>query len=248
MFVCEDQFIGSPVLENVVGIPAALSALIFPPGQYTMASDPVWGPAELLFARAGGAIPLASLCTLTPVWDAVNLTMQQNMVVCPNTANLGRPVYVYIGNTALSAGQYGFFMMEGCFPVASNATVAADTAIGIAAAGQLGANSAGKQMLNARCVTPATQTVVSAAVSGLPGDTKIFLKSTAGFFPGVYVSGTGVGAAAICSSVDPFGKFITVTVVNSAAVTGNITATYNNGVIFYNVVAMNRPQAQGPIT
>jgi hypothetical protein len=54
------------------------------------------------------------------------------------------------------------------------------------------------------------------------------------------VSGTGVGAAAIVSKVDPIGKFILVTVVNSAAVTGNVTQTANNATIFYNVLEMNR--------
>lgn len=247
-FKTDDGAIGTPVFENVVPTPASLAALTWSPGFLLPAEDPVWGPAELIFARANGAIRLAGLCVLTPVWDATNKVYTFNMTECPNTTILGRPVYVYIGNTALTAGQYAWFMATGRYPVNGTATVAADTSAGIVAAGQIGALAAGKQLVNARVMTPATQTVVAAAVSGAIADTRIFLASTAGFFPGVYVSGTGVGAAAICNFVDPLGRFIGVTVANSAAVTGNVTATYNNATIFYNVLEMNRVFAQGAIT
>lgn len=247
-FKLDDLYIGYPPIENVVPVPASLLALTISPGTIALAEDPSWGPGEFVFARASAGIRLAGLCTLTSVWDATNRTIQQNMVECPNTANLGRPLYVYVGNTALTVGQYGWFMMTGTYPINGTATVAADTVLGIAAAGQVGANTAGKELLNARVVIAATQTVVAANGRGTTGDTVIFLANTQGFFPGVYVSGTGVGAAAICSFVDPLGRFITVTVANSATVTGNITATYNNATIFYNVVAMNRVGAQGAIT
>lgn len=247
----DDQYIGTPAVEGVVPVPATLAALSMSPGAITVAEDPAWGPGELIFARAGGTIPLAAICTLTPAWDSTNLTMQQNMVVAPNTANLGRAIYVYVGNTALTVGQYGWFLMSGCYPVASNASVAADSALGIAAAGQAGANTAGKQLLNARVVVAATQTVVSASVGSAysqSGALTIQVRNTQGFFPGAYISGTGVGAAAICSFVDPIRGLIGVTVANSANVTGNVTATYNNATIFYNVVAFNRMFAQGAIT
>lgn len=248
MFKLFGDYPGYPPIEAVVPVPASLAALTWDVNLVLPVSDPTWGAGEAVLARAGGSIPLAGLCTLTPVWDAANKVMQQNMVVAPNTANLGRPLYVYLGATAITAGQYGWFMCSGCYPVASNATVAADTALGIAAAGQAGAITAGKEILNARVVTPATQTVVAAATFGANGDTIIGLANVQGFFPGVYVGGTGVGAAAIVSAVDPIGRTIAVTVANTAAVTGNVTATYNNATIFYNVVAMNRMGAQGAIT
>jgi hypothetical protein len=248
-FRFDSRYIGYPSVENVVPVPASPPfGLSISAGFIATAEDPVWGPGEFVFARAGASIRLAGLCVLTTVWDATNKVFTYNMTECPNTANLGRALYVYMGNTAITVGQYGWFMMTGRFPVNGTASVAADTAIGIVAAGQVGANSAGKQLLNARSVTPATNTVVAASVSGISGSNQIFLANTQGFFPGVYVSGTGVGAAAICSFVDPLGRYILVTVVNSAAVTGNVTATYNNATIFYNVVEMNRVMAQGPIT
>jgi len=250
-FRLDDVYIGAPAVEAVVAVPATLAALNISPGELTMAEDPAWGPGELIFARAGGAVPLAQICALIQVWDATNLTIQQNMTPVPNTANLGKALYVYVGNTALTTGQYGWFMMSGTYPVSCTATVAADTALGIAAAGQGGAITAGKQILNARSVIAATQTVVSASVGSAysqSGALTIQVRNTQGFFPGVYLSGTGVGAAAICSFVDPIRGLLGTTVANSANVTGNVTATYNNATIFYNVVSMNRMFAQGQIT
>lgn len=247
-FKSDDGMIGTPVFESVVPVPASLAALTWSPGFLLPAEDPVWGPAELIFARAGGTIPLAALAVLTTVWDATNKVFTYNMVVAPNTANTGRPCYIYIGNTQITVGQYGWFMATGRYPVSGTANLAADAAVGVTAAGQVGAFAAGKEVNNARVATPSTNTVVAASVSGLSGSNQIFLANTQGFFPGVYVSGTGVGAAAICSFVDPLGRYILVTVVNSAAVTGNVTATYNNATIFYNVLEVNRPFMQGQIT
>jgi hypothetical protein len=248
MYRLDSQYIGYPPIEAVVPAPTALRLLPVSPGFIARCEDPVWGPGEAIFARANGAIRLYGLCVLTPVWDTTNLTLQMNMTECPNTANLGRALYVAQAGAALVAGQYAWFLMTGATPINGTATVAADTTFGITAAGQVGANTAGKQILGGRVTTPATQTVVSASRGGVAGDNRIFLANTAGFFVGGYVSGTGVGAAAIVSYVDPQGKFIDVTVANSATVTGNVTITYNNATIFYNVATLNRSFAQGAIT
>lgn len=239
----DDGQIGYPPIELVVPVPTNLPS--WSPGFIAVAEDVVWGPGEFIFARASAGIRLYGLCLLTPTWDATNRVVQQNMAECTNTANLGRPVYVYQGNTALTTGQYGWFMRSGMTPVNGSATVAAGTVVGITAAGQVGANTAGKEILSAVSAIAATQTVVTPG-TGKIADTIIKLANTQGFFPGAYVSGTGVGAAAIVSSVG--NGFITVTVMNSAAVTGNVTATYNNATIFYNVLAMNCASAQGAIT
>lgn len=245
-FKSDDGMIGTPVFESVTPAPASLAALTWSPGFLLPAEDPVWGPGELIYARAGGTIKLCGGCVLTSVWDATNKVYTYNMTEWPVTATLGRPLYVYIGNTQITVGQYGWFMTTGRFPVSSTASVAADTAVGRAAAGQVAASGAGVQILGARCITPATQTFTTAMLGGNVGSNQIFVASTQGLFPGVYVSGTGVGAAAIVSFVDPLGKYILVTVVNTATpISGNLTALYNNTVIFYNVVEMNRMLAQG---
>jgi hypothetical protein len=244
----DDQYLGYPPIENVVPVPASPPfGLPISAGSIVPAEDPVWGPGEFVFARAGGAIRLYGACILTEVWDATNKVYTYNMTEVTNTALLGRAAYVYQGNVALTTGQYGWFMTSGRTPVNCTATVAAASPVGIVAAGQLGALAAGKSVNGSTSVTPATQTVVQAG-SGFSGDTVIRMSNTAGFFPGVFISGTGVGASSVVSFVDPLGRFIVSSVANSANVSGNVTATYNNGTIFYNVIDMNRSQYQGPIT
>lgn len=244
----DEGYIGYPPIENVVATPAALSALTISPGFIALAEDPVWGPGEFIFARANGAIRLYGGCVMTEVWDATNKVYTYNMTEWPTTTLIGRSVYIYQGNTALTAGQYGWFMTSGRTPVNGTATIAADTTSGHNAAGQLTANAVGVQVVNARVVTPATNTVTATAISGASGASTIFLSSTQGFFVGGYLSGTGVGTNAIVSFIDPMGRYVNVTVVNSAAVTGTITQTANNATIFYNVLSMNRAFAQGAIT
>lgn len=239
----DSRFIGYPPIENVVPVPANPPfGLPIPAGFIATAEDSVWGPGEFIFARAGAGIRLLAGCQLLSVWDATNKVFTYNMTEWTATANSARSYYVYVGNTALTTGQYGWFQMTGRSPVNGTATIAVDTLAGHNATGQLTADAATLTIGSARVITAATQTVTAQAVSGNLGDTRIFLSSTAGFFPGVYVSGTGVGAAAIVNFVDPLGRYINVTVPNSATVpiSGTITATYNNATIFYNVLEFNR--------
>ena len=249
----DTRYIGYPPIEAApIAAPASLAALALvgiSPGFLAVAEDPVWGPGEFIFARANGAIRQYGLCVATPVWDSTNRTHTMNMTEVPNTANLGRSVYVAQSAGAMSAGQYGWFMQSGITPINGTASVAADTTYGITAAGQVGANSAGKQILNSRVVTAATQTVAKTALRGVSGSTIIEVQNTEGWFVGGFLSGTGVGASAVISAIDPMGRFIIASVANSAAVDGQtVTVTYNNATIFYNVAHLNRAFAQGAIT
>lgn len=236
----DDTYMGYPAIEEVVAIPAdPPRGLPISPGFIAKAEDPVWGPGEFIFGRVSAGIRIYGGCMALPVWDATNKVYTYNFLEWTATANAGRPYYIWQGNRAGVAGEYGWFQMSGRSPLNSTASVAAGVAVGHNAAGQGTADAATLGIEGAICITPATQTVVSAG-SGVIGDNKINLVSTDGFIVGGYVSGTGVGAAAIISKVDPIGKFILVTVVNAAAVTGNVTVTYNNATIFYNVLEMNR--------
>lgn len=251
-----------PTLAVAIVNPGAINSNGYPPvspGVYFPAEDPVWGPGEFIFAKAGGTIRLRGLCTLLPVWNATNRNFDWNATEAPNTTLLGKMVGVCMSEqgsvgavNALTIGQFGWFMISGLSPINGTATVAADTAFGIVAAGQVGALAAGKQILNARVVTPATQTVVVASVDGVSGASTFRVANADGFFVGGYLSGTGVGASAICQAIDRTtvsgAVTITASVANSAAVTGNVTITYNNATIFYNVAHLNRAFAQGAIT
>ena len=210
--------------------------------------DPVYGGGEAIYARAGAAIRNLGLCVFTPVWDATNFRYTWNASEVPNTALLGRPVGVAMGG-AMTTGQFGWFLISGTIQVNGTASVAADTAFGITAAGQIGAITAGKQVVSARVLTPATNTVVKAA-TGVSGDNiiKITGGNADGFFIGGVLTGTGVGASAVVTGIDPLNSQLTVSVVNSATVTGNLTQTANDATIFYNVANFNRSFAQGQIT
>lgn len=253
----DDGQIGYPPIESVLPIPSSTPPNPFwSPGFIACAEDPIWGPGEFFFGRANGNIRPYGLCTMLEVWDATNKVYTYNFVECPATTLIGRSLFVFQGNVggvagstvAIAAGQYGWFMSTGRTPVNSTVSIAADVTSGHGA-GQLIANTTGVQVVNARVITPGAQTVVALATGyGAVGDTTIGVSNTAGFFVGGYISGTGVGAAAICTGVDPISKTISVSVVNSAQVTGNVTITYNNGTIFYNVLSMNRAFGQGAIT
>lgn len=249
MSVLQTPLAGFDPNSGVTGVPTTLSQLPQAPGTVFQIADKVWGPGEVIYARAGGSIRTYGLCVLTPVWDATNLTYTWNATEVPNTANLGRMLAVnQVG--ALTSGQYGWFMVSGITPINGSASVAADTTFGITAAGQVGANSAGKQVLNSRVVTASTQTVAKTG-SGASGDTKIYVSNLDGWFIGGYLSGTGVGASAIITAMNPIGANgpeVTASVASSAAIAGTVTVTYNNATIFYNVAHINRPFAQGAIT
>lgn len=255
----ESRFIGYPPIEGLLAT-VALAPVNIPwppiaPGLLCQADDPVWGPGEFVFGKYGGSVRQYGLCVNTPTFNTVTRTFDQLMTEAPNTANLGRPVYVAmadVGTVGAVINQFGWFMDTGVVPVNGTASVAAGTTVGVTGAGQIGGNSAGKQILNAVCANPATATVVKAVAGAgnanqLGGNT-IQVTNVDGLFVGGYLSGTGVGTNALILSIDRIGMVLTVNVVNSAAVVGNVTQTNNNATIFYNEVAFDRAFMQGAIT
>lgn len=208
--------------------------------------DQYWGGGEFIYCNFASTVRNKGLVTITPTFDSTNKRWLFTAVEVANTANLGRMLGVAFMSAA--DGEYGWVQISGLTPVNCQAAVAADTSFGIAAAGQGGAVAAGKQVLNARVHGASTITVVKVATKGVSGGDTIQVNNTDGWFVGGYLSGTGVGAAAIITAISTDEKTVTVSVVNSAAVTGNITCTYNNATIYYNVALLNRPFAQGAIT
>ena len=229
-----------PVEGGPIAVPASLAALPIAPGFLAAGIDQIQGAGEFVFARANGSIRQFGLCTLLPVWSSVTNTYTYNALEVANSANLAQPLCV--SQAVLTVGQYGWFQVQGVTPISAQASVAAGVTMGIAAAGQVGANSAGKQVLNSVCVAASTLAVVKAG-NGNIGDTRINVPNTAGLFLGMALTGTGVGAGVI-SALDPLGMYILNTVANSAAVAGNVTATATGFVVGF----INRPFAQGAIT
>lgn len=214
------------------------------PGVIVDAVDPYWGGAEFVYCRANGAIRMLGLVALNPVVTANQVVY--NATEVGNTANLGRTVGVAM--VPATAGQFFWVCISGMIPVNCQASIAADTTFGIAAAGQGGANTAGKQILNGRVAIAASTTVVKAGCTSNSGSTRLNVPSADGWFIGAFLSGTGIAATTTVTDIDPSGTVVTLSLATTAAVNGSVTATYNNGVIFYNVAHLNRPFAQGAIT
>lgn len=215
-------------------------------GTIITAADPVWGGIEVIYARASAAIRQAGLCSLQATWDSTLRTWRLDATEVANTANLGRNLCVAM--SAMTVGQFGWFAISGVVPVNSNASVAAGTTMGIAAAGQAGANSAGKQILNAVSSAPSSTTFAKANCTTQGVSTILQVPDTDGWFPGVYLSGTGIAAGTTVTAIDPSSRFVTLSAATTAAVNGTVTATYNNGTVHYNVAEISRPFAQGAIT
>lgn len=223
-------------------------------GGVTAASDPYWGGGEFVYCYFTAAVRAKGLVQFQPAFDATNNRWRFEAQELANTANLGRPVGVAVMPAAI--GTFGWVQISGTTPVNSNAAVAANTPIGVAATGQVGANSAGKQINSALTSAQATSsaiTVVKPSISsayqaGTTGSALIAVTNTDGWFVGGFVSGTGIAAGATVTAIDTAEQIVTLSAVNTATVTGNITFTYNNATIFFNVIVLDRPQLQGAIT
>lgn len=243
-FSAVDSPVGNPPIQ-VAGLTVDAAPRL-QPGLLITAVDNWWGCGEFIYARANGTIRQFGLCVLLPVFDSTLGSWRYDATEVPNTANLGRALCV--AQIALTSGQYAWFMVTGITPVNCSASVAADTTFGITAAGQAGANTAGKQILNARVVAAGATTVVKAGCTANSGSTTLVVPNSDGWFVGAYLSGTGIAALTTVTAISPDGRTITLSVATSAIVNGSVTATYNNATIFYNVAHLNRPFAQGAIT
>lgn len=226
-----------------------------PAGAIVPAYDNYWGAVEFMYAQASATIAAWGLCAITPA--LVNGRFQFQAAPVANAANQARPLAVAIQQMA--NGQFGWFAVGGLVPVNSNASVAAATVLGIAAAGQAGANSAGKELLNAINILAATTTVVKNCfvTANQPFILVTGNNTIDGIFIGAAVSGVGIPANAVVQTIDPDGRRFTMSTgpgVAGAALnptaTGGValTFTYNDGTNFYNIAHLNRPFAQGAIT
>lgn len=211
-----------------------------PLGQTVTATDPFWGTGKFVYLKSNAAILKGSLV----MWDET-----YNAALLPNTANQGFPFGVAMYPAA--AGNFFWVQTEGRAVYATNATVAADAAIGIGAAGIAGTNSAGKQLLNVRNRISATGTVTVTANTLNGSGTLYAAKGYDGFFLGAALSGTGIPASALVAGLDPDGRRI---YMGSAIGTFDKLATASGGVTVTGTYTgfgsgiLNNPIAQGAIT
>lgn len=211
-----------------------------PLGFTVTAIDNFWGNGKFIYIKSTDAILKGSLT----IWDEAF-----NGVLLPSTTLQGFPFGVAMA--PMASGTYGWLQLEGRVVWKTSATVAADAAVAIAAAGVVGASATGKQLVNVRNRISATGTKTVTASTQV--NTGILLTGGYdGFFLGMALSGTGIPASTVVAALDQDGKRIytgsaigTTGDKNSTA-SGSITLTgtytgYGSGVI-------NNPFAQGAIT
>jgi len=237
-----------PIGNSNTNVEVAQSAAGYVPlvalGTIQSLVDPFLGGGEVIRLRvpAGtAAIPVGGAA----VWNA---TFQY--AALPNTANLGQPVAFAVNAVPLNASfdQYAWFYVAGTFPVFSGASVAAGAAIGIVAAGQLGANSAGKQILNAKVQVAATGYSISKQGLLRAGATLVQVPNTDGWFVGMGVTGTGIPASTTIAAIDASGTLVTLSAAATASGNSTLAGAYTAGAAFWNILGADRPAAQGAIT
>lgn len=208
-------------------------------GTKVTAVDPFWGQGEFLYVKSVAAVLKGSLVMWNSVYDGDLL---------PSTAGQGFPFGVAMA--PMASGVYGWIQIAGRCVYKTNATVAADTAIAVAAAGIAGTLANGKQLLGVRNVVAATGTKTVTATT-TNGNGILQTSGYDGFFIGMALSGTGIPASTVVAKLDPDGKTIytgsaigTLGDKNSTA-SGSITLTgtytgFGSGMI-------NNPCAQGQV-
>lgn len=204
------------------------------------AVDPYWGQGEFMYIKSADAIIKGSLV----IWD-----QSYNGVLLPSTTLQGFPFGVAMA--PMASGTYGWIQLKGRAVYKTSATVAADAAVAIAAAGVVGATATGKQLVGVRNRVAATGTVTVTAQTQ-NGTGILRTGGYDGFFLGMALSGTGIPASTVVAGLSPDGTTIftgsaigTLGDKNSTA-SGTITLTgtytgYGSGMI-------NAPFAQGAIT
>lgn len=210
-------------------------------GMKVTAVDPYWGFGEFIYIKSNDAILKGSLCVI----GKANTYLA---TLLPSTAGQGFPFGVAIA--PMASGVFGWLQISGAVVYKTNATVAADTAVAVAAAGIAGTLANGKQLCNCRNVLAATATVTVTTVT-TNGTGILTTGGYDGIFLGGALSGTGIPASTVVAALDQDGRTIytgsaiaTLGDKNSTA-SGSITLTqtytgFGQGIVHY-------PFAQGQI-
>lgn len=202
------------------------------------AYDNYWGWGEFIYGKASATIGMGFLCTILPVLTSGALEYQ--MTTASQVASAARPYCVAM--SSMTVGQFGWFAISGLVPMKSANALAAGASMALSATpGNIGTAAATFGVQGATTILPATTTVAKTGCKGNSGDFNITIPNAEGWFIGAVLTGTGVGASALITNVSPDGRTVTVSVANSAAVTGTVTATYTG----YIMGLISRPAGLG---
>jgi len=243
------DFIGTPPIANwgaadLVPVTTPVTPPRISPGTIVQANDPFWGGGEFIYLQ----MPASTAAKVGAILAYDTATAFLSSLV-PNTTLLGKALAILVNPLVSSAvPQFGWAQISGYGPVWSSASVAANTAIGIVAAGQGGALAAGKQIIGMRVTAPATGTTVIKTCGVGNGSPILATPNSDGLIPGMLLSGTGIPATTFINSIGVDGKSLVMSNNATASNFTAITAAYATATDFYNLCVFNRPVAQGPIT
>lgn len=210
-----------------------------PLGMTVTAVDPYWGTGKFVYIKSADAILKGSLVMWTEAYAGALL---------PSTAGQGFSFGVAMN--AIPSGSYGWIQTEGFAVYKTNATVAADTAVAVAAAGIAGTLANGKQLLNTRNRIAATGTKTVTAATVL-GSGRVVTADYSGFFLGMALTGTGIPASTVVAALDPDGR--TIYTGSAIGTTGDKNATASGSITLtgtytgYGAAIINNPIAQGQV-
>lgn len=165
-------------------------------GMKVTAVDPYWGLGTFMYVKSGDAILKGSLVA----WDEAYLGG-----LLPSAVTQGFPWGVAMA--PMASGTYGWIQLEGRVVYKTNATVAADGVVAVAAAGILGATATGKQLIGVRNRVAATGTKTVTAKTET-GTNVLKTDGYDGFFLGMALSGTGIPASTVVAGLSADGKTI----------------------------------------
>jgi len=196
------------------------------------AVDNFWGMGSFVYFKSNDAILKGSAVVLDEVYQGVLL---------PSAVTQG--FGFGIAMAPMASGTYGWLQVAGRAVYKTNATVAADGVMAIAAAGILGATATGKQVLNIRNRKSATGTETFTALTTTGSSVLKAVNGYDGAFLGAALSGTGIPASTVVAKLGSDGVTVYMgsaigTVDKLATATGTITVTatytgYGSGMIFY---------------
>lgn len=211
-----------------------------PLGMEVTGVDPFWGTGVFVYLKSADAVLKGSVV----MWDE-----SYNAALLPSAVTQGFPFAIAMAPAA--SGTYFWAQHAGRAVYKTNATVAADGVLAIAAAGILGATATGKQVLGIRNRVAATGTLALTGNTQNGGGVLYFPKGYDGFFLGMALSGTGIPASTVVAGLDPDGKRVsmgsaigtfdkTATATGSVSITGTYTG-YGSGIL-------NRPSCMQIVT
>lgn len=190
------------------------------------AIDPYWGWGQFQYVKSNDVILKGSAC-------AVGTGPTFLATLTPNTVNLGQPVAFAMA--PMAAGVFGWLQIAGMAVYKTNATVAADVAIGIGnAAGILGTLITGKGLLNVHNVKSATATTAITNVQTTNNSGTLYCPSGYdGWFLGMALGGGGIPGSTIVAGLSSDGKTVlmgsaigTFDKVATATASVTVTGTY----------------------